>query len=96
MRTWLIGIALGLSMTAAHAAGAAKTVVFELKNFSCPACRITVEKALDRVPGVTARQVDAGAATARVTFDPARVSQSEVARAITQAGFPATAKAAGG
>jgi copper chaperone CopZ len=96
MRTWLVGLLAALWMTAASAASPAKTVVFDLQNFSCPACRITVEKALDHAPGVTARNVDAASATARVTFDPARTSEASVARAITASGFPAKARKTGG
>lgn len=96
MRTWFMGVFAGLWMAAASAASPAKTVVFDLQNFSCPACRITVEKALDRVPGVTARTVDAASATARVTFDPVRASEASVARAISASGFPAKARKTGG
>ena len=96
MRTWLVGLLAGLWMTAASAASPAKTVVFDLQNFSCAACRITVEKALDHVPGVMARKVDPASATVRVTFDPTRTSAGGVARAITASGFPAKARQTGG
>ena len=96
MRTWLVGLFAGLGMTAASAASPAKTVVFDLQNFSCAACRFTVEKALDHVPGVTARKVDPASATVRVTFDPARTSETGVARASTASGFPAKARKSGG
>ena len=49
-----------------------------------------------QVPGVTDKQVDAKAATVTVTFDPERTSIPVVARAITDAGFPAKARANGG
>ncbi|MBU0789724.1 MAG: heavy-metal-associated domain-containing protein, partial [Gammaproteobacteria bacterium] len=68
-------------------------VVLQVENMTCPACSITIEKALDKVPGVTARRVDTQAATVTVAFDAERTNAAAIAKAITDAGFPATAKA---
>lgn len=73
-----------------------KTIVLDVENVTCPACGLTIEKALDRVPGVSELYVDTQAATVKVTFDPARTSASDVAKAITGAGFPAKVRANGG
>ncbi|QOX05544.1 MULTISPECIES: heavy-metal-associated domain-containing protein [Xanthomonas] len=73
-----------------------KKVMLDVENMTCPACNITIEKALDKVPGVTGRQVDAKAATVTVTFDAERTNVPAVVRAITEAGFPAKARANGG
>ncbi|TBR10840.1 MAG: copper chaperone [Lysobacter sp.] len=81
----IILLAAGL----ASAASPLKVAVYRVDNFTCPACGLTVRKALDRVPGVVAKDIDAKAATVRVTFDPRKVSQATVASAITNAGFPA-------
>jgi copper chaperone CopZ len=70
--------------------------VFDVKNVTCAACAITIEKALDRVPGVTATHVDADKAIVTVDFDADRTTTPAVAKAISQAGFPATARPAGG
>jgi mercuric ion binding protein len=48
------------------------------------------------VPGVTGQQVDTDAATVKVTFDPALTSEATVAKAITDAGFPAKLRSSGG
>jgi copper chaperone CopZ len=45
---------------------------------------------------VQSNHVDAEAATVTVVFDPSRTSISAVSRAITDAGFPAKARADGG
>src|SRR3546814_17821455 len=74
----------------------AETVVLEAANMTCPACSITIEKALANVPGVTESAVDTQAATVRVTFDSERTSVSAIARAITEAGSPAKPCANGG
>lgn len=69
-----------------------KQVVLQVENMTCPACSITIEKALDAVPGVIAKRIDTRAATVAVAFDAERTSTSAIAKAITDAGFPATAK----
>jgi mercuric ion binding protein len=72
-----------------------KQVVLNVENMTCPACSITIEKALDQVPGVTGKQVSTKAGTVVVTFDAERTSLPVVTRAITDAGFPASVKAKG-
>lgn len=73
-----------------------KQVVLHVENMTCPACSITIEKALDRVPGVTAKRIDTKAAIVTVAFDADRTDIAAIAKAITDAGFPAKAKAHGG
>jgi mercuric transport protein len=70
--------------------------VFDVRNITCAACGITIEKALERVPGVTATQVDADKATVTVDFDADRTNAPAVAKAISDAGFPATPRRQGG
>jgi copper chaperone CopZ len=70
--------------------------VFDVQNLTCPACAITIEKALDRVPGVTATEVDADKALVTVDFDADRTSAPAVAKAISEAGFPAKPRPSGG
>ena len=77
-------------------AAAPKTAVLDVKNMTCPACSITIEKALDRVPGVTKTKVDTKAATVTVSFDAERTSVPALARTVSEAGFPATARPNGG
>jgi mercuric transport protein len=95
MRKEILGLTALLWVGLASAA-TPKTVVLDVKNVTCPACRLTIEKALDEVPGITAEHVDTEAATVKVTFDPARTSESAVAKAITNAGFPAKVRSSGG
>ncbi|AWT14849.1 MULTISPECIES: heavy-metal-associated domain-containing protein [Stenotrophomonas] len=92
MRKILLGLVFTAWMGLAWAA-TPKQVVLQVKNMTCPACSITIEKALDNVPGVTARRVDTQGATVTVTFDAERTDAAAIAKAITDAGFPATAKA---
>lgn len=94
-KKWMIGLSAALWLGLASAA-TPKRVVLDVENMTCPACSITIEKALDTVPGVTGKQVDTKAATVTVTFDSERTTALAVARAITVAGFPAKARANGG
>ncbi len=94
MRKWIFGLAAVMWAGTALSA-TPKKVVLDVENMTCPACSITIEKALDRVPGVTFKRVDAKAATVTVTFDPDRTSTPVVTRAITDAGFPAKVRGGG-
>ena len=91
--TWVLMVAI---WTGAAAAPPSETVVLDAANMTCPTCSITIEKALERVAGVTDAQVDVERATVTVTFDSARASAPDIARAITEAGFPAKARTNGG
>lgn len=95
MRKILLSLVLTAWMSLAWAA-TPKQVVLQVENMTCPACSITIEKALDKVPGVSKARVDAKAATVTVDFDAGRTNVPAIARAITDAGFPAKARANGG
>jgi periplasmic mercuric ion binding protein len=91
MRKAMSGLLLLLGTALTYAAPP-KLVILDVQNMTCPACSITIEKALDRVPGVTYTKVDTKAGTVVVRFDPERTTVPELARAITDAGFPARQK----
>lgn len=80
--------ATGPSTAAAQAA--TKTVTLAVENMSCPACPITVRKALQKVPGVSGVKVDLASKTATVTYDPARTNVDALTKATTDAGYPST------
>lgn len=94
MRKWTLGLML-MMLAGAATGNTPEKVVLDAANMTCPACSITIEKALEKVPGVTGTQVDTKAATVTVTFDSERTNIPAVARAITDAGFPAQARANG-
>lgn len=93
MSKWALGVFA--IMWAGVAMAAPEQVVLEAENMTCPACSITIEKALEKVPGVTDTQVDTEAGIVTVTFDSERTSIPAVADAVTNAGFPARARANG-
>lgn len=95
MRKIVVGLTIGLWCCVALAATPTQ-VVLDVQNMTCPTCSITIEKALDKVPGVSGERIDLETATVAVTFDAERTDVATVARAITEAGFPAKARGDGG
>ena len=69
-----------------------RTVVLEVRNMTCSLCPLTVRKALEQVAGAGNVSVDPGTKTAKVTYDPARTSVASLAKASTDAGYPARAR----
>lgn len=94
MRQWIIG--LMILWTGMVLAATPKKAILDVENMTCPACSITIEKALDKVPGVSKAEVDTKAATVTVDFDAERTNVPAIARAITAAGFPAKMRTNGG
>ena len=94
MRIAIFGLLMVLGIGLAHA-GSPKRVVLDVKNMTCPACSITIEKALGHLAGVAQTKVDTKANTVAVTFDSERTTAQAVARAISDAGFPATPRSSG-
>lgn len=86
-RRWALFL-LGLPLVAL--AAARQTVVLAVRNMTCPVCPITIRKALEKVPGVLSASVDYSHKTATVTYDPGRTNPVALAKAVTNAGFPAT------
>lgn len=70
-----------------------QSTTLEIAGMDCAACPITVRVALERVPGAVRAKVDYARKLAVVEFDGERTSPAALARASTEAGFPATVKA---
>ena len=87
---WVSALAAALSFTA-HA-GELKRVVLDVPGMYCSLCPVTVKKALERVPGVLEATADFSSRTAEVRYDPDRASPEALAKAVTNAGYPASIK----
>ena len=59
----------------------------QVAGMTCNHCKMSVEKALQGLPGVTAAEVNLAAETARVTYDPAKVKLEAMKKAVTDAGY---------
>ena len=71
-------------------AGEPKRVVLDVPGMNCSLCPISVKKALERVPGVFEAKADLATRSAEATFDPDRATPEALARAVTNAGYPAS------
>ena len=66
-----------------------QTATFKVENMFCGLCPVTVKTAMEGVEGVQSVDVDFGAKTATVMFDPAVTSAEAIAAASTDIGYPA-------
>ncbi len=65
-----------------------QTVTLNVSGMTCPACPITVKKALEKVPGVSKVDVRFEKKQILVTFDNARTNTDALVKATTNAGYP--------
>lgn len=66
------------------------TTRFTIDKMNCPLCPITVRKSMEKVPGVKQVEVDYEMKIATVIFDPAITDKSQIAKASTDIGYPAS------
>lgn len=67
-----------------------QTVTLIIENMTCPMCKVTIKKALQKVDGVQQVIVDFDAKTAVVTFDSQKTDSSALIKATTEVGYPGT------
>lgn len=79
-----------LAAFAGTAWAATKTVTLSVPTMDCPACPITVKKALTKVPGVAQANVNFEKREATVTFDDAKTTAEALTKATKEAGYPST------
>ena len=72
---------------------ATKTVTLNVPGMTCPACPITIKKALNKVQGVSKVDVNYEKKHAVVTFDDAKTDTKTLVKATTDAGYPSTPEA---
>jgi periplasmic mercuric ion binding protein len=65
-----------------------QTVTLNVSGMTCPACPITVKKALEKVAGVSKVEVLFEKKQVLVTFDDARTNTDALVKATTNAGYP--------
>lgn len=80
-----------IALATLPALAAPRTATLAVSGMTCAACPITVKKALTRVPGVTRAEIELDQRRAIVTYDDARTSPAELAKAVSDAGYPAQA-----
>ena len=91
IRTLALLLAAGMSSIAM---ATVQTVTLNVPGMTCSSCPITVKKALTKVDGVQQVKASFEKREAVVTFDDAKTSVEKLSLATTNAGYPATLKAA--
>jgi len=87
MKNLIVGVLAALAL-AAPAWASIRTVTLNVSGMTCPACPITVKKALERVPGVSKIEVQYEKKQVLVTFDDAKTNTDALVKATTDAGYP--------
>jgi len=72
-----------------------QTVTLNVSGMTCPACPITVKKALQKVPGVSKVEVRFEKKQVLVTFDDAKTNTDALVKATADAGYPSQPEKAG-
>jgi mercuric ion binding protein len=86
-----VSLSLALLLLAGTASAAPQTVRLSVPTMDCPACPITIKKALLQVAGVSQAHVNFERKEALVTFDNERTQVDALTRATADAGYPSTA-----
>lgn len=68
------------------------TVKFETEPFTCPSCVKKIETVVGGKPGVESTQVMFHSNKVKVGFDESRITADEIAKAITDLGYPVVAQ----
>ena len=79
---------VSIAVLSAPVWAATKTVTLNVPGMTCPACPITIRKALNKVQGVSKVDVNYEKKQAVVTFDDAKTELKALVKATTDAGFP--------
>jgi mercuric ion binding protein len=87
MKTLLAGVVAALVLTA-PACASPQVVTLNVPGMTCPACPITIKKALEKVQGVSKVDVRFEKKQVLVTFDDAKTNTDALVKATTNAGFP--------
>lgn len=89
MRRWWPEILAAALLAAPAAAAEPRAVELQVEGMTCNLCPVTVRKALQQVPGVVEARVDFEAKRAHARYDPGKARPEAIAKALTDAGFPA-------
>ena len=91
MRSLFVGFTLATYCLIATA-GEFRTATLEISGMTCASCPLTVKQVLKKQPGVSEASVDYKSKIASVKFDPEKTQPEQLAKAVTDIGFPTTVK----
>jgi mercuric ion binding protein len=87
LKAMLVGVVAALMLTA-PAWASPKTVTLNVPGMTCPACPVTVRKALEKVSAVSKIDVLYEKKQVVVTFDDSKTNTDALVKATTNAGYP--------
>ncbi|MGH8707257.1 MAG: heavy-metal-associated domain-containing protein [Burkholderiales bacterium] len=85
-------MASALALASAALAAEPARVTLDVPSMNCSLCPIAVAGVLRKQAGVREASADLATRTARAIYDPDRTSPARLARAVSDAGYPATAR----
>lgn len=88
----LLPLAALIAAFAAPVWATPQTVTLSVPGMTCSACPLTVQQALNKVPGVSKTDVSFEKRQAVVSFDDAKTNLRALTKATADAGYPSTAK----
>ena len=94
MKTKILLFFLAFAVTSGSALAVSRTITLDVQNMTCAVCPITVNKALEHVPGVQQVSVDYANKTATVQFDDTAATADKLTEATKVAGYPSSIKKA--
>ena len=94
IRNLLAAVIVQLGLVAS-AWASPQTVTLNVSGMTCPACPITVKKALEKVAGVSKVEVRFEKKQVLVTFDDSKTNTDALVKATTNAGYPSQPEKAG-
>ena len=84
-----IFLASALALASAALAGEAARVTLDVPSMNCSLCPIAVSGVLRKQPGVREATADLASRSADVVYDPDQTTPERLARAVSDAGYPA-------
>jgi len=81
-----------LVLAAPVAAADTARIELSVPGMDCPACPITVRKALEKTPGVKSAKVDLATKSAVVEYNPRATSPERLLKSTANAGYPSAVK----
>ena len=91
MKTLFFSIILAVLANTASA-GELRSTTLVVREMTCASCPLTVKQILKKQAGVSEATVDYKSQLAQVKFDPEKIRPEQLAKVVTDIGFPTTVK----
>ena len=88
-----IFLASALVLATVASAGEPERVTLDVPSMNCSLCPIAVAGVLSKQPGVRQATADLASKSAQVVYDPDQTTPERLARAVSDAGYPAKPRA---